>query len=66
MMIYYAHHLAKKYAEKGIVSPEVYVESYVALNGRRSKLFIDSTVDLSKKKTGFQNYNWIMPFEEKK
>ncbi len=64
MMIYYAHHLAKKYSEKGIVDPEVYVESYVALNGRRSKLFIDSTVDLSKKKTGFNNYDWILPFEK--
>lgn len=66
MMVYYAHHLARKYSEKGIVNPEVYVESYVALNGRRSKLFIDSTVDLSKKKTGFQNYDWILPFVEKK
>ncbi|MGG9971009.1 HTTM domain-containing protein [Ferruginibacter sp. SUN002] len=66
MMVYYAHHLAKKYVAKGIKDPEVYVESYVALNGRKSTLFIDSTIDLNKQKTGFRNYDWILPFNDKK
>ncbi|MES2430458.1 MAG: HTTM domain-containing protein [Bacteroidota bacterium] len=64
MMVYYAHYLAKKYAEKGITSPEVFAEGYVALNGRRSTSFIDTTVDLNKQKIGFQNYGWVLPFEK--
>lgn len=42
----YAHFLKSHFAEKGIANPEIYVESYVALNGRRSQPFINPKVDL--------------------
>ena len=42
--------------------PEVYGEVYVSLNGERSKLFIDTTVNLAQQKVGWQHYNWVLPY----
>ena len=47
----YAHFLKRYHQQWGIKNPAVYVESYVALNGRTSRQFIDPTVDLTKIKT---------------
>lgn len=60
----YAHFLAKEYQKRGIAAPEVYVDSYVALNGRRSQPYIDSTVDLSKIQPSFKHKTWILPFND--
>lgn len=59
----YAHYLRDHFAEQG-KDVEVYVDSYVALNGRRSKLYIDPTVDLAKQKESFKPKEWILPFED--
>ena len=59
----YAHYLRDHFAAQG-KEVEVYVESYVALNGRRSKLYIDPTVDLAKQKESFKPKQWILPFED--
>ena len=61
----YAHFLGDHYKEKGYNDIEVYAESYVALNGRLSKEFIDPTVDLLKEDRGFKNKSWIIPLNEK-
>ena len=61
----YAHFLNTYYQDKGITNPEVYVECYVALNGRRSRLYIDPEIDLSKEKDSFKTKNWILPFHDK-
>ena len=61
----YAHFLDTYYQDKGIHNPEVYVECYVALNGRRSRLYIDPEIDLSKEKDSFKTKNWILPFHDK-
>lgn len=68
MMVQYARHLRDVYSRRGIRSPEVYAEGYVALNGRPSKLYIDSTVNLAAQSIhiGWQHYTWILPFEENK
>ena len=59
----YAHFLKRHFQKEGINNPAVYVESHVALNGRRSKPFIDPTIDLSEIKRGWHKKTFILPFE---
>ena len=59
----YAHFLHDHFEQKGFHDPEVYAESYVALNGRLSKLYIDPKVDLAKQKESFYHKTWLLPFE---
>jgi len=61
----YAHYLGDYFADKGIKEVEVYTDSYVTLNGRMNKRFIDPNVDLMKEKRGFKNKEWILPLNEK-
>lgn len=65
MILQYAHYLAKVFATRGIQQPEVYVESYVALNGRRSALYIDPAVNLAAQPFSWRHYQWILPYKEK-
>lgn len=65
MILQFAHFLEKKYKQEGIRSPQVYVESYVTLNGKKSRLFIDSNVDLTKKKESFKHKEWILAYSDK-
>lgn len=60
----YAHFLGDHFTKDGHQNVEVYVESYVALNGRPSKLFIDPKVDLYKQKESFKHKDWILPFND--
>jgi Vitamin K-dependent gamma-carboxylase len=73
MILQFAHYLRDTYKGKPITvkgqtfnfdSPKVYVDSYVALNGRGSKRFIDPEVDLAKEEQSLRNKTWILPFEE--
>jgi hypothetical protein len=59
----YAHFLANKYKRLD-QEVEVYVESYVALNGRKSKPFIDPRVNLAAENESFKKKQWILPFED--
>ena len=61
----YAHFLGKHYKSQGLKNIEIYADSYVALNGRISKRFIDPGRDLLKEKRGFKNKDWIIPLNEK-
>ncbi|QMU63638.1 MAG: HTTM domain-containing protein [Flavobacteriaceae bacterium] len=63
-ILQYAHFLAAHYKKQGIKNPEVYVESYVALNGRRSQPYIDPNIDLTKIKESFKHKDWILPFND--
>ncbi|MEZ4877169.1 MAG: HTTM domain-containing protein [Flavobacterium sp.] len=60
----YAHILKKFYEKQGVSNPQVYVESYVALNGRLSQKYIDPNVDLAKEKESFKPKYWIVPFND--
>ncbi len=60
----YAHYLAETYRERGMNAPQVYVESYVALNGRGSQPFVDPTVDLAQIKPSLKHKNWLLPFRD--
>ncbi len=63
MILQYAHILRDHFAAGGFKQPEVYVDSYVALNGRLGKPLVDSKTDLAKLDDSFQHKNWILPFE---
>ena len=60
----YAHHLKQHFESEGYENIGVYVESYVALNGRRSQPFINPEVDLTQQKESFKQKSWILPFND--
>ena len=60
----YAHYIGDYYNKNGLNDVQVYAESFVTLNGRLSKRFIDPTVDLMKEKRGFSNKKWITNLED--
>lgn len=61
MILQFAHYLEDQFKEKGIDNPQVTANSYVALNGRGSKRFIDPTVNLADREAGFHHKDWIKP-----
>jgi hypothetical protein len=65
LILRYAHHLADVYAQRGVKSPAVYAECYVALNGRRSRLLVDTTVNLAAQPLSWKHYNWVLPYQTK-
>ncbi|UUC45313.1 HTTM domain-containing protein [Flavobacterium cerinum] len=60
----FARFIHNYYQEKGMNDPIVSVESYVTLNGRPSRIFINPTVNLAKEKDSFLPKYWIIPFED--
>lgn len=64
MILQFAHFLEGIYLEKGFVDPEITVESYVTLNGKRSRLFIDPSVDLTKEIDSFAHKSWVLPLNQ--
>ena len=64
MIVKYAKYLAEVYEKRGIKDPEVSAEIYVTLNGARSRLFIDSTVNLAAQKIGWQHYKLVLPYKQ--
>lgn len=60
----YAHYLGDHFTSQGHKNVQVFVESYVALNGRLSQPFIDKTVDLYAEKESFKPKHWILPFTD--
>ncbi|WP_418263144.1 HTTM domain-containing protein [Flavobacterium faecale] len=60
----YAHFLKDYYKNQGFENPEVYVNSYVALNGRLSQRYIDPTINLAKEYESFKHKTWILPFND--
>lgn len=59
MILQYAHKLRDEYEKKGYLHPEVYAISYVSVNGSGSRLFLDSTRNLSLEKESFKHKTWI-------
>jgi hypothetical protein len=60
----YAHYLGEQFKAQGHEPIEIYVESYVALNGRRSQPYINPDVDLLTQYESFQAKTWILPFND--
>jgi hypothetical protein len=64
MLLQYAHILSKHYAQLGFINPEVYVDSYVALNGRLGKPLVSSQTNLAKEIDSFKPKTWIQPLND--
>ena len=64
MILEYAHYLGDTFKKRGLEDVSVYAESYVTLNGRQSKRFIDPTVDLYKIKIDLKHKKWIIPMKD--
>lgn len=62
LILRYAHYLAAEYRKRGVQQPGVYGEVYVALNGQRSRLFIDSSINLAAEPLSWKHYKWILPY----
>ena len=60
MILQYAHILRDHFARRGFKSPEVYVDSYVALNGRLGRPLVSSTTDLARETDSFGHKDWIL------
>lgn len=60
MIVQYAHFLGEKFTEDGHQNVEVYVESFVALNGRPSQPYIDHVVDLMTVDDSWTHKTWIL------
>ncbi len=60
----YAHFLKDYYQNIGMKNPEIYVESYVALNGRLSQKYINQKINLANEYESFQPKTWILPFND--
>lgn len=63
MILQFAHHLDAEYKRIGVRDPQVFVRSYVSLNGMPQKLFIDPTVDLSSYKESFAHKTWVVDYK---
>jgi hypothetical protein len=64
MILQYAHLLRDHYATRGFDSPGVFVDSYVALNGRLGKPLIDPQTDLAQEAESFNHKSWILTFSD--
>jgi len=64
LILRYAHYLKQEYTKKGMTDPEISAEIYVSLNGARSRLFIDSTVNLADQPLSWKHYQWILPYKQ--
>ncbi len=63
-ILQYAHFLKDHFGSQGHQNIEIYVESYVALNGRRSQPYIDPKTNLVAERESFRHKHWILPFKD--
>ena len=63
-MLQYAHFLAEHFRKSGHKNIEVYVENYVALNGRKSAPYIDPDINLLNFDDSFKYKSFILPFQD--
>lgn len=64
MLLQYAHLLRDYYAQHGFRSPKVYVDSYVALNGRLGKPLVDPAINLALEHESLTPKSWITSFDD--
>ena len=60
----FAHFLGSYYSAKGYNDLQIFADSYVAINGRNSQIYIDPNVDLLKEDWSFRHRNWLMKFND--
>ncbi|WP_116124775.1 HTTM domain-containing protein [Lewinella sp. IMCC34183] len=63
-LLEFGHFLADHYRSRGMADPRVYVDSYVALNGRLSTRYVDPELDLTEISPDAPPCTWLLPFED--
>ncbi|MEO1487187.1 MAG: HTTM domain-containing protein [Bacteroidota bacterium] len=63
-IVAYAHFLKEHFQKDGHQNIAIYVESYVALNGRLSQPFVNPKIDLTTVRDTFEHKSWILPFND--
>jgi len=63
-IVQYAHHLRDVFESKGVSDPKVFVDSYVALNGRKSTRYIKEDVDLCTVSYNLKHRTWVTEFND--
>ena len=61
MILQFAHIIAADFRHRGIVDPQVRVEAFAALNGRRNARLINQHVDLAAQVDTLGSMWWIEP-----
>ncbi len=64
MVLQFAHHLAKSWAqERSVPRVEVRARVFCSLNGREPALLIDPQRDLARAERTWRDYDWVLPLE---
>ncbi|WP_028980361.1 HTTM domain-containing protein [Sporocytophaga myxococcoides] len=64
MILQYAHLLRDHYAKIGFEKPQVFVDSYVTLNGRLGRVLVDPNTDLAAQEESFNHKSWILSYND--
>lgn len=64
MILQFAHIIAADFRDRGIQNPQVRVEAFAALNGRRNARLINREVDLALQVDTLGSWWWIEPLPE--
>jgi hypothetical protein len=64
MILQYAHMLRDHYAKNGFEKPQVFVDSYVTLNGRLGRVLVDPNIDLASEVESFNHKSWIISYND--
>lgn len=64
MILQYAHLLRDHYAKNGFEKPQVFVDSYVTLNGRLGRVLVDPNTDLAAQVESFNHKSWILLYND--
>ena len=60
LILQYAHIIKREVESRGLKNPIINAEVYVTLNGSRSKLFIDTEINLAIVDDSFEHKDWIL------
>ena len=63
MLLQFAKYIGDEFKMEHGYMPEVFVKSRLSLNGRRSQVFTNDTLDIYSSKNPMQR-TWILPFKE--
>ncbi|MCR6640002.1 MAG: HTTM domain-containing protein [Sporocytophaga sp.] len=64
MILQYAHILRNHYEKNGFEKPQVFVDSYVTLNGRLGRVLVDPNIDLASEVESFNHKSWILSYND--
>lgn len=64
MILELAHIVADDFRTRGIVDPEVRVDAFASLDGRRRMRLVDPTVDLARETDSLMPASWILPLSD--